>query len=97
VKDKFAVLSIFIYVLFPLIITIFENKKIGIKLKNYEKKTTTYFTFIFIIFIFLIWFKYVKGINFILLPFFLFYLFIYLNYLNKKFFLNHNFKNFISS
>ena len=83
--------SIFIYVLFPLIITIFENKKIDIKLKKYEKKITNYLTFIFILFIFLIWFKYVKGINFILLPFFLFYLFIYLNYLNKRFFLNHNF------
>jgi len=84
--------SVFIFIVFPLLFSIFEKCKKFIVLNEFEvKKLHIYLSIIIIIFISAIWFKYVKGLNYIILPIFVLFFYFFLNYLNKRFYNNEKF------
>jgi hypothetical protein len=84
--------SIFIFLLFPIFLSLIKKKKIQIKKIFFEqKKIHTYLSVIFFIGIFLIWFKYAKGINLIFFPIFTIYFYYFLYYVNKKYFKDNQF------
>ena len=82
--------SIFIFLLFPIFLSMIKKKEIKInKIFFEQKKIHFYLSIIFFTGIFLIWFKYAKGINLIFFPIFIIYFYFFLNYVNKKYFKNN--------
>ena len=79
--------SIFIFLLFPVFLSLKKKKNIKINRIFIEQKKIHFcFFVIYFIGIFLVWFKYAKGINLIFFLIFLIYFSIFLSYLNKKYF-----------
>jgi hypothetical protein len=82
--------SIFIFLFFPIFLSLIKKKRIEIKKIFFEqKKIHFYLSIIFFTGIFLIWFKYSKGINLVFFPIFIIYFYICLTYVNKKYFKNN--------
>ena len=79
--------SIFIFLLFPIFLSLIKKKRIKInKILFEQKKIHIYFSVVFFIGFFLVWFKYAKGVNLIFFPIFTFYFYFFLSYVNKKYF-----------
>tara|TARA_B110000027_G_scaffold127600_1_gene147105 strand:- start:2826 stop:4190 length:1365 start_codon:yes stop_codon:yes gene_type:complete len=84
--------SIFVFLFFPLLISVLKKNKISIDINYFENKKIHFFlSIIFILGIFLIWLKYVASINYIFFPIGFFYLYLFINYLNNKYFRSKQF------